>query len=208
MNFTESAPLKELLAELDVDGEHDPSTGGHRQKQKRPYRSSGEDLHFKSDKPFRSDKPPKSKRIVRGIAFFLFAVLVGVSATLVAQPYSDEIIQVFPPLGWLSPVSTTMTPVPPVTAADLQMQLKPLAADLALVRRSVEQLGTNLDQLARKQDQLAQSMATLQAAGQQVTQTVSTPPSPPKAVSALLPPRPKAVHVQLPPPKALQPPAQ
>jgi hypothetical protein len=161
---------------------------------------------FTSEATSRSEA--MSKRLVRGIAFFLFAVLVGVSATLVAQPYSDEMIQVFPPLGWLSPVSTTMTAVPPVTAADLQEQLKPLAADLALVRRSVEQLGTNLDQLARKQDQLAQSMATLQAAGQQVTQTVSTPPSPPKAVSALLPPRPKAVHVQLPPPKALLPPAQ
>jgi hypothetical protein len=204
---TENAPLEALLAELNVDSEHTPSNEGHRQKRGRPYRSSGEDPHLGDDKPFRSDKPSMSERLVRGIAFFLFSVLVGVSATLVAQPYTDEIIQVFPSLGWLSQVSTTMTPVRPVTAADLQEQLKPLVADLALVRDSVEQLGSNLDQLARKQDQLAQSMATLQAAGQQVSQTASTPPSPPKAVSAL-PPGPKAVHVPLPPPKSPQPPAQ
>jgi hypothetical protein len=214
MHATETAPLEALLAELNVDskhapsnvdGEHAPSNGGHRQKRGRPYRPSREDFHSTTDKPFRSDKPPMGKRVAGSIAFFLFAVLVGVIATLISKPYSDEIIQVFPPLAWLSPVSTTMTPVPPVTAADLQEQLKPLAADLALVRRSVE-LGSNLDQLASKQEQLAQSMATLQAAGQQVTQTVS--PLPPKAVSASLPPRPKAVHVALPPPKSLQPSAQ
>jgi hypothetical protein len=216
MHSTETAPLEELLAKLNVDSEnapsnvdseHAPSNGGHRQKRGRPYRPSREDFHSRTDKPVRSDKPPMGKRVVGGIAFFLFAVLVGVIATLISKPYSDEIIQVFPPLAWLSPVSTTMTPVPPVTADDLQEQLKPLAADLALVRRSVEQLRSNLDQLASKQDQLAQSMATPQAAGQQVTQTVSTPP-PPKAVSASPPPRPKAVHVALPPPKSLQPSAQ
>jgi len=144
----------------------------------------------------KSDKLPISNRVVRTIAFFLFAVLVGAGATLI----------VFPPVGWLSP-SATQAPVPSVTAAELQEQLKPLAVDLALMRRSMEQLGSNLDQLARKQDQLAQSIATLQAAEQQVSQTASTPPSPPKAVSAL-PPKPKAVHVPLPPPKALQTPAQ
>jgi hypothetical protein len=204
MHSTETAPLEELLAKLNVDSENAPSNGGRRQKHERTYRPSGEDFHFRNDKPVRSDKPPMGKRVVGSIAFFLFAVLVGVIATLISKPYSDEIIQVFPPLAWLSPVSTS---VPPVTAADLQEQLKPLAADLALVRRSVEQLRSNLDQLASKQDQLAQSMATLQAAGQQVTQTVSTPP-PPKAVSASPPPRPKAVHVALPPPKSLQPSAQ
>jgi hypothetical protein len=202
---TENAPLEALLAELNVDSEHTPSNEGHRQKRGRPYRSSGEDPHLGDDKPFRSDKPPISNRIARTVAFFLFAVLVGVSATLVFEPYSNEIIQAFPPLAWLSPVSTTMAPVPPVTAADLQEQLKPLATDLALMRRSMEQLGSNLDQLARSQDQLAQQMATLQAAEQQVSQTASTPPSPLKAA---LPRPPKAVHAPLPPPKSLQPPAQ
>jgi hypothetical protein len=191
MYSTESAPLKELLAELDMDSEQAPSTTGRRQKQKKPYRSPGEDLHFGSD------RPPMSKRIARSVPLFLFAVLVGVEGTLVCQSYSEELVQVFPPLGWLSPVATTVAPVPSITPADLQEQLKPLAVDLALVRHSVEQLGSNLDQLARKQDQLAQNMATLQAPEQQVSQKVSAPPPPPKAV-----------HVPLPPPKSLQPAAQ
>jgi hypothetical protein len=197
MHSTKSAPLKELLAELDGDSVHAPSNEGHQQKRERPYRPSGEDFHLEDNKPFRSDKPAMVNRVARTVAFFLFAVLVGVGATLV----------VFPPVAWLSPVSATNVPVPFLTAADLQEQLKPLAVNLALMRRSMEQLSSNLDQLARSQDQLAQQMATLQAAQQQVSQTGSTPPPPPKAVAAS-PSPPKAVHVPLPPPKSLQPPAQ
>jgi len=196
MASTENAPLEALFAKLNEDSGHAPSNEGHRQKRGRTYRSSGEDLHLGDDEPFESEKPPISNRVVRTVAFFLFAVLVGAGATLI----------VFPPVGWLSPLSATKAPVPSVTAADLQEQLKPLAVDLALMRRSMDQLGSNLDQLARSQDQLAQQMAKLQAAEQQLSQTASTPPSPPKAVSAL--PAPKAVHVPLPPPKSLQPPAQ
>jgi hypothetical protein len=195
MHSTKSPPLQELLSELEVDSEHAPSSGEHRQKRGRPYRPSGEDLHSGEDNPFRSDKPPIRNRIARTVVFFLFAVLVGAGATLI----------VFPPVAW-SPMSGTETPVPSLTAADLQEQLKPLAVDLALVRRSMEQLGSNLDQLARTQDQLAQNMATLQAAQQQVSLTGSTSPKP-KAVSTPVPPR-KAVHAPLPPPKSLQPPAQ
>jgi hypothetical protein len=196
MRSSENAPLEALLAKLDVDSQRAPSNEGHRQKRERPYRSSGEDPHLGDDKPLRSDKPPIGNRVARTIAFFLFAVLVGAGATLI----------VFPPVAWLSPVSAN-APVPSVTAAELQEQLKPLTVDLALMRRSMEQLSSNLDQLARSQDQLAQQMAALQAAEQQVSQTASTPPSPLKGASAL-PRSPKPVHVPLPPPKSLQPPAQ
>ena len=85
-------------------------------------------------------------------------------------------------------------PAPAVTTADLQEQLKPVAIDLALVRRSIEQLASNQEQLARKQDQMAQNIATLQAAEQEVSQKVSTPP-----------PTLKPVHVA---PKPAQPPPQ
>ena len=203
MHSTQAASLKGLLAELDADSEHPPSNGGYEQKQERPDRYSGEEFHLRSDEPlesdksFRSDKPPMSKRMARRAALFLFAVLVGVAGTLASQSYRDEIVKVFPPFGWLSPVSTMTAPVPSLTAADLQVGLKPLAVDLALVRRSVEQLGSNLDQLARKQDQLAQTMTTLQAAEQEVSQKVSAPPTPSKPV-----------HVPLPPPKSVQPAAQ
>ena len=70
-----------------------------------------------------------------------------------------------------------------------------MAMDLALVRRSEEQLATNQDQLARKQDQMAQAIATLQAAEQDFSQQIL----------ALAPPAQKTVHVA---PKPTQPPAQ
>ena len=188
MFSTESPPLNEVLPELDFDSSQAPSNGG-RQKPGGPYRSSGRNLQF------RSDQPPMSTRVARSVALLLVAVLVGVGGTLASQSYRDEITQVFPPLGWLSPVSTMKAPAP-VTTADLQEQLKPVAIDLALVRRSIEQLASNQEQLARKQDQMAQNIATLQAAEQEVSQKVSAPPPPP----------PKPVH--LPAPKPLQPPAQ
>jgi len=143
MHSTQTASLKGLLAELDADSEHPPSNGGYEQKQERPDRYSGEEFHLRSDEPlesdksFRSDKPPMSKRMARRAALFLFAVLVGVAGTLASQSYRDEIVKVFPPFAWLSPVSTMTAPVPSVTIADLQGGLKPLAVDLALVRRSV-----------------------------------------------------------------------
>jgi hypothetical protein len=136
-----------------------------------------------------------SRRVARSVALFLFAVLVGVGGTLACQSYRDEITQVFPPFGWLLPVSTMKASAPAGTTADLQEQLKPVAIDLALVRRSIEQLASNQEQLARKQDQMAQNIATLQAAEQEVSQKVSAPPPPP----------PKPVHVS---PKPAQPPAQ
>jgi hypothetical protein len=189
MYSTQSPPLNEVLPELDFDSGQVPSNGGHRQKPSRPYRSSGRNLQFRSDKP-----PPMSRRVARSVALLLFAVLVGVGGTLACQAYRDEITQVFPPFGWLSPVSTMKASAPAVTTADLQEQLKPVAIDLALMRRSIEQLSSNQDQLGRKQDQMAQTIATLQAAEQEVSQKVSAPPPPPKPV-----------HVS---PKQVQPPAQ
>jgi hypothetical protein len=172
MRSTKSPSLKDVRHSV-----HAPSNGGHRQRPAKPYRASGKDFQF------RSGKPPMNKRIARSVALFLFAVfavLVGVGGTLASQSYRDEIIQVFPPFGWFSPVSTMKAPVSAVTTVDLQEQLKPLAIELVLVRRSIEQLTSNLDQLARKQDQLAQNMAT--AAEQGVSPKASAPPLPPKTV--------------------------
>ena len=95
-----------------------------------------------------------------------------------------------PSLGWLLPAPP---PAPAVTSAELQAQLKPSALDLAIVRRSVEQLAANQDQLTRKQDQLAQAIATVQLAEQDLSEQIL----------AIAPPAPK-VRVP-PPPKSLQP---
>jgi len=135
-----------------------------------------------------SDRPSITRRIIRTLGRFSVAVLIGVGATLAWQSYGGEMVRAWAPsLGWLLPVSPS---------EELQAQVKPVALDLAIMRRSVEQLAGNQDQLARKQDQMAQAFATLQAAVRDINQNIL----------ALAPLAPKAAHV--PPPKPPQPAAQ
>jgi len=61
---------------------------------------------------------------------------------------------------------------PASPSAELQAQVKPVAFDIAIIKRSIEQLGANQDQLARKQDQMAQSFATLQVAVRDINQNI------------------------------------
>jgi hypothetical protein len=116
---------------------------------------------------------------------------IGVGLTLGWQYYGHEMLQAWAP-SWLLPASP---PGPAVTSAELQAQLKPMALDLAIARRSIEQLATNQDQLARQEDQLRQAFATLQAAEQDIDQKIF----------ALAPAAPKAAHSL---PKQPQPPVQ
>jgi len=176
----ESPPLNDEYTNRDVDTDLDadraPWLGGTSR------RASG----FKSDR-FPSGGLQNSRRITGTLALFSVAVLIGVGATLSWQMVGP----------W---AQSATPPAPAVTSAELQAQLKPAALDLAIVKRSVEQLATNQDQLARKQDQMAQAIATLQAAEQDLSQKILGL-APPAA-----PPAPKAAHV--PPPKSLKPPVQ
>jgi len=176
----ESPPLNDEHTDRDVDADLDadraPWLGGTSR------RASG----FKGDQ-FPSDSLQTSGRITRTLALSSVAVLVGVGATLSWQMVGP----------W---AQSATPPAPAVTSAELQAQLKPAALDLAIVKRSVEQLATNQDQLARKQDQMAQAIATLQAAEQDLSQKILGL-APPAA-----PPAPEAAHV--PPPKSLKPPVQ
>ena len=192
MFSTESPPLNDVL-KLDFDDEYAPSNEVGRLKPGRSYRSS----NF-NNAQFRSDRPSTGGRLTRSLGRFFVAVLIGVSATLAWQSYGGEAVRTWAPsLSSLLPASTMEPPAPAVTSTELQQQLKPMAIDLALVRRSEEQLAANQDQLARKQDQMVQAIAALQAAEQDISQKMSAPPSPP--------PAPKPVHVS---PKQVQPPAQ
>jgi hypothetical protein len=57
-----------------------------------------------------------------------------------------------------------------------------VALDLAIMKRSIEQLAGGQDQLARKQDQMTQAFATLQAAEQDIKQNIlALAPLAPKA---------------------------
>jgi len=139
-----------------------------------------------------------TRRIFRALARFFFAVLIGVGATLAWQSYGDQAMDMVrawdPSLGEWLPASTSKPAAPPLTSAEVQQQLKPIATDLAAARHTIEQLTANQDQLSRTQQQMAQSIAALQAAEQQLSQKLLSPPPS------------KPVHV--PPPKPLQTPAQ
>lgn len=196
MRYAQTPPLKAQYHERDIDvpDATEERTSSDRVRWLRPettHRSG-----FKND-PFASDRPSAARRIIRAFAGYFFAILVGVAATLGWQSYGDDAMEMVrardPWLGWLLPASTTKPSVP-VTSAEVQQQLKPMALDIALVRRSVELFAANLDQLGRKEEQMAQAIAALQAAEQDISQKISAPPPP------------KAVHV--PPPKPPQPAAQ
>ena len=171
-----------------------------------PNLNAGDRLHWRipsaSDRSeFKNNLTSESsitRRIFRAIFRFFFVALVGVGATLAWQSYGGQATDMVrawaPSLGALLPAPTGKPAAPPVTSAELQQQVKPVSTDLAAARRAIEQLTANQDQLTRTQQQMVQSIAALQAAQQQLSQKLSSPPPP------------KPVHV--PPPKALQTPEQ
>jgi hypothetical protein len=194
MYSTQSSPLTDEYPERIAEASNARGNRVDRLKPDTAFRSS----EFKNAQ-FRSGRPSITRRVTRSLAGFFIAVLIGVGGTLGWQSYADEAKEMLrtwtPSLSWLLPVSTE-APAPAVTSVELQQQLKPVALDLAILRRSVEQLASNQDQLSRKQEQVTQAIAALQAAQQDIREKIL----------ALAPPAPKAVHV--PPPKPPQPAAQ
>ncbi|MFY9600407.1 MAG: hypothetical protein WAR02_09240, partial [Pseudolabrys sp.] len=100
------------------------------------------------------------------------------------QSHGDEAKQMVttwaPSLAWLLAVSTTKSSSDDqgsttATSAELEQQLKPLTLDLAIVRHSLEQLASKIEQLGVKQEQMVQNITTLQAVEQDITQKVSSP---------------------------------
>jgi hypothetical protein len=180
------------------------------------------DRLFLENDASRRVRPSIARRILRAFARFLFAVLVGVGGTLALQSYADqgkmEVIRAWTP--WLAevlPGSTSKPAVSPIGAAEVE-QLKPIATDLAAVRHTLEQITVNQDQLTRTQQDIAQSITALQAAEQELTQKLSSPP-PAKPVHVLPPPKPvqhppqpptqaSSKPLPMPPPQPLQPPQQ
>src|SRR5260221_7522874 len=140
-----------------------------------------------------SDRASIGRRIFRTLTRFFIAVLIGVSGTLAWQSHGDAardmVVARAPLLGWLFSASTTKSPAVAATAPDPAQQLEPLASNLDVVRRSVEQL-------AAKQEQMAQNIATLQAVADDIRQRTSTTPSPSQQQAAPIPqpkpPQPRA----------------
>ena len=168
-----------------------------------------------------SEKRSIGKRMSRAFARYSIVFLIGIGATLAWQSYSYEAMEIVrtevPSLAWLLPVSTA-TPTPHgqasaaavVPSSELVQQLKPMAVDLAIVRRSVEQLATTVEQLAAKQDQLAAKqdqmshIATLKSVEpppQSRAVPPRKPPQPPTAQSSAT----QSSSVPAPPPPTGQP---
>ena len=77
-----------------------------------------------------------------------------------------------PSLGWLLTAPKTKSPVASATYPDLAQQLAPLALNLDVVRRAVEQL-------AAKQEQMAKNITALQAVEEEIKQKLISPASVP-----------------------------
>jgi hypothetical protein len=208
MHYSQSPPL----VEKEWQTAEDSSSGGlardlHARSDQRigirPIKSS-----IRSPRPsvlkdahVASNRPSIGRRIFRTLTRFFIAVIIGIGATLTWQSHGDAardmVVARAPSLGWLLSVSTTKSPVVAATAPDPMQQLEPLASNLDIVRRSVEQL-------AAKQEQMAQNIATLQAVEEDIRQKVSSPPPSPSQQAAPIPqykpPQPRAQSSSVPRP--------
>src|SRR5882672_2649943 len=180
MVYSQSPPLAETewltAEETSSDGSaRDPDARSDLRSGRRPLKAPIQSPHPSrlNDREVASDRPSIGRRMLRSLTRFSIAALIGVGATL----------------GWLLPISTTKPPVVAATSPGPVQQLEPLALNLDIVRRSVEQL-------AAKQEQMAQNIAALQTVDEDIRQKMSsTPPSPaPQAVSIPQPnpPQPRA----------------
>jgi hypothetical protein len=159
--------------------------------------------------------PSLTRRIFRASAGLLFLVLLGAGGALAWRSYGDQATDLI--RAWALPASMSKPAAPPISAAEIQQQLKSIASDLAAMRHALEQQSAaNHDQLTRIQEQIAQQSIALQAAKQELSQKLSPPP-PAKPVHALPPAKPEQHPAQLSsqasskpphlsPPQSLQPP--
>ena len=153
----------------------------------------------RKDGELESNGPSKTGRIFRSLTRFSIAVLIGVGVTLGWQTYGDMAKEMItaraPTLAWLLSISTTKSPVVAAPSPHLAQQLWPLAFNLDIVRRSVEQI-------AAKQEGMAQEIATLQAVEKDIRQKMSsTPPSPAPQAASIPQPKPPLPRAQ---PSAVQ----
>ena len=136
------------------------------------------------------------KRASRTLARFLITFCIGVAATLAWQFYGDVARQMiansYPQLGWLAPQAAPLAqtapnmvaPAAPAALSPELPQLKAMAANLAAVRQSVDQLAA---QLAASRQQMAGDIANLQQQMAGDIAKISAPPPRPAVPPARKP---------------------
>src|SRR5262245_34765045 len=116
-------------------------------------------------------------RALRAVAACFIAALIGIGGSSVWRSNGDEAMEMVrtwtPSLGWLSSISMMKSPPASAPAAattspELAHQLEAMPRDLAVVKRSVEQL-------TEKQEQMARNIATLRSAEHYITNNTSSP---------------------------------
>ena len=97
-----------------------------------------------------ASKPSIGRRIFRTVTRFSIAVLIGIGATLAWQSHGDEAKETIrtwaPSLGWFLAVSAAKSSAAAATSRELVQEIEPIARDVAVVRRSVEQLAAKQEQ--------------------------------------------------------------
>ena len=193
MHYSQSPPLAEK--EWLTAGARDLDAISDQRIDERPVKPSTHSPRSSSKvDQVASDRPPLGRRIFRTLTRFFIAVLIGVGGTLAWQSNGDAaremVVARAPMLAWLLSVSTTKSPAVAATSPDLVQQLEPLASNLDVVRRSVEQL-------AARQDQMAQNIATLRAVEEDIRQKMSsTPPFPSQQAASIQQPKPPQPRAQ------------
>ena len=185
MLYSQSPPLAE-----DEAAEENPSRGFARDQEARPEPQFGRRPMNASIDSFPPPRRPSiGRRMFRAVTRFVIVVLISVGATLGWQAYGDMakgmLAAYAPEQAWLlSYLPGTTPPAAVARAANPALQLAPLASNLEVVRRSVEQL-------ALRQEQMARNIAALQATDEDIKQRVSSAPPLAAAQPAAAIPQPK-----------------
>ena len=141
---------------------------------------------------------------------FLFLVLAGVGGALAWRYYGGQATDMIG--GGALPGATNKPTAPPEGFAELQQQLKSIAADLSAVRHTLEQQSAaNHDQLTRIQEQIAQQSVALLSSSPlsspaQADKPVHTPPPKPAQHPAHVSTQESSKPTQVAPPQSLLPP--
>jgi hypothetical protein len=194
MLYSQSPPLAEKESEEASSGgsARDPDARFDLRSGRRPLKAPIHSPHPSglNDREVASDRPSIGRRMSRSLTRFSIAALIGVGATLGWQSYGDPAKEMV-----IARAPATKPPVVATTSPGPVQQLEPLAFNLDIVRRSVEQL-------AAKQEQMAQNIAALQAVEEDIRQKVSsTPPSPAPQAAPIPQPKPPQSRAQ---PSAVQ----
>ena len=213
MLYSQSPPLAEKqwssAEEISPGGlARDPDARSDQRIRLKPSIDSPHPYRF-GERQATSGRPSIGRRIVRGLTRFSITVLIGVGATLGWQSYGNAakemVVARAPTLAWLLSISTAKSPVVAATSPGPVQQLEPLASNLDVVRRSV-------DQLAAKQEQMVQNIAALQSIEEEIRQKMSSPPPSASQQAVSIPPphkppQPRAQSSAVQSPSAPRPPA-